>query len=70
MTEEQRQLGIAELSTLLAKCELEIVEDDPRPYRRSTYFEIGKPGQQSGVELSDEFMCDLPKTPEYQAAVD
>lgn len=70
MTEEQQQLGIAELSARLAKCGLGIVEHDPRPNRRSTYFEIGKPGRQSSVELSDEFMRDLPATREYQTTVD
>ncbi|MGB0046604.1 MAG: diguanylate cyclase, partial [Terriglobales bacterium] len=70
MTEEQRQLGIAELGTRLAKCGLQIMEQYPRQYRRSTYFEIGKSGRQSSVELSDEFMRDLPATREYQDAVD
>jgi diguanylate cyclase (GGDEF)-like protein len=70
VTEEQ-QLGIAELSTRLAKCGLEIVEQNrPWPNRMSTYFEIGKSGRQSSVVLSDEFIRDLPKTREYQVAVD
>lgn len=70
MTEEQ-QRGIAELSTRLAKCGLEIVEQEPMPHhRRSTYFEIGKADRHSSLVLSDEFVCDLPGTPEYQAAVD
>jgi diguanylate cyclase (GGDEF)-like protein len=70
VTEQQRQRGIAELSTRLAKCGLAIVEQDPRPYRGSTYFEFGKSGRQSSIELSDEFMRDLPATREYQDAVD
>jgi diguanylate cyclase (GGDEF)-like protein len=71
MTEEQQQLGIAELTTRLAKSGLQMIEHNrPWPNRRSTYFEIGKPGRQTDVVLSDEFICDLPGTREYQEAVD
>jgi hypothetical protein len=70
VTEEQQKLGIVEFGSRLARCGLQIVEQDPRPYRSSTYFEIGKSGRQSSVELSDEFMRDLPATREYQDAVD
>jgi diguanylate cyclase (GGDEF)-like protein len=69
MTEEQ-QLGIAELTTRLAKKELQVIEHNPWPNRRATYFEIGKPGRQTSVVLSDEFVQDLPATREYQEAVD
>jgi diguanylate cyclase (GGDEF)-like protein len=66
----EQQLGITELRTLLAKCGLEILVRDPWPNQESTYFEIGKPDQRSSVLLSDEFIRDLPKTPEYKAAVE
>jgi diguanylate cyclase (GGDEF)-like protein len=71
MTEEEQQLGIAELTTRLAKNGLQMIEHNrPWPNRRSTYFEIGKPGRQTDIVLSDEFICDLPGTREYQEAVD
>jgi len=37
---------------------------------RSTYLEIGKSDRVTAVVMSDEFLRDLPKTKEYQAAVD
>jgi diguanylate cyclase (GGDEF)-like protein len=71
MREEEQQRGIAELTNRLAKSGLQIIEHNrPWPNRRSTYFEIGKPGRQTDVVLSDEFICDLPGTREYQEAVD
>ena len=70
MTEEQQQVGIAEFRSRLAKCGVEIAEHDRWPNRKSTYFEIGKSDRKTSVVLSDEFIRDLPKTPEYQAAVD
>jgi diguanylate cyclase (GGDEF)-like protein len=71
MREEEEQLGIAELTTRLAKSGLEIIEHNrPWPNRSSTYFEIGKPGRQTTVVLSDEFIRDLPGTREYQEALD
>src|SRR5258708_3785020 len=71
MREEELKLGIADLTTRLAKSGLQIIEQNqPWRNRRSTYFEIGKPGRQTDIVLSDEFICDLPATKEYQEAVD
>lgn len=71
MREEQQRLGIAELTARLAKSGLQMIEHNrPWPNRSSTYFAIGKPGRQTDVVLSDEFIRDLPGTREYQEAVD
>jgi diguanylate cyclase (GGDEF)-like protein len=71
MREEQQQLGIAELTKRLANSGLQMIENNrPWPNRSATYFEIGKPGRQTDVVLSDEFIRDLPGTREYQEAVD
>jgi diguanylate cyclase (GGDEF)-like protein len=71
MSEEQQQRGIAELTSRLAKSGLQVIAHKrPWPNRRSTYFEIGKPGRETDVVLPDEFICDLPGTGEYQGAVD
>ena len=71
MREDQQQLGIAELANRLAKSGLQIIQQKrPWPNHRSTYFEIGKPGRQTDIVLSDEFIRDLPATREYQEAVD
>jgi hypothetical protein len=71
MREEEQRLGIAELTNRLANRGLEIVQRSrPWPNRHATYFEIGKPGRQTDLALSDEFIRDLPGTREYQAAVD
>jgi diguanylate cyclase (GGDEF)-like protein len=71
MSEQQRQLGIAELTARLNKLGLNLVEQSrPWPNRRATYLGIGKADQVANVVLSDEFICDLPATLEYQAAID
>src|SRR5580700_10361954 len=71
MTEEQQQPGIAELANRLAKSGLQIIRQKrPWPNHRSTSFEIGKPGRQTDIVLSDEFIRDLPAAREYQEAVD
>jgi diguanylate cyclase (GGDEF)-like protein len=71
MTKEQLRIGIAEFGSRLARCGLQILQEDQQPYnRRSTYFEIGQPGQQTGIVLPDEFLHDLSNTLEYQVAVD
>ena len=71
MREEQRQIGIAELTARLNRSGLNLVEQSrPWPNRLVTYFEIGRSDQATQVVLSDEFVCDLPRTLEYQKAVD
>jgi diguanylate cyclase (GGDEF)-like protein len=69
--EEEKRLGIAELSRRLGKFGLNVLEQS-RPWRDryATYFGIGKSDQVTDIVLSDEFISDLPKTPEYQVAVD
>jgi hypothetical protein len=68
---EQQQEGVAELNSRLATCGLAIVEQNRFwPNRMVTYFEIGKSGRQTNLVLSDEFIRDLPRTREYQDAVD
>jgi diguanylate cyclase (GGDEF)-like protein len=71
MNGEQQQLGISDFTTRLSKAGIQILDQDrPWPERRATYFLIGKPGRETDVLLSDEFIRDLPGTREYQAAVD
>jgi diguanylate cyclase (GGDEF)-like protein len=71
MREEQLQLGMAELANHLAKAGLGISKQARAwPNCMATYFEIGKPGRYTDVVLSDDFICDLPGTREYQEAVD
>jgi diguanylate cyclase (GGDEF)-like protein len=71
MTEDQQRRGIAELTSRLAKSGLNLIEQDrPWPNRRVTYFEVGRGDRQTSIVLSDEFVCDLPATKEYQDAID
>ena len=65
------QLGVAELRNRLARVKLQIVQHR-RPWqnRMAAYFAIGTLDRTTDVALSDEFIRDLPGTPEYQAAVD
>jgi diguanylate cyclase (GGDEF)-like protein len=71
MREQELELGIAEVRRRLSNYGLEILQSNrPHPNRNSTYLEIGKPGKETDVVLSDEFVRDLPKTKEYQTALD
>lgn len=67
--------GIAHLSARLAKVGLKIVARERRwPGRMATYLMIGleggKPEENSDIVLTDEFICDLPRTLEHQIMVD
>jgi hypothetical protein len=69
--DNELQAGVAELSSRLARVKLQIVKHR-RPWhnRMAAYFAIGTLDHTTDVALSDEFIRDLPRTPEYQAAVD
>jgi diguanylate cyclase (GGDEF)-like protein len=68
---EEQQEGAAELANRLARWGIEVVDHNrPWPNRKATYFEIGKHGRQTDLVLSDEFIRDLPRSREYQQAVD
>jgi diguanylate cyclase (GGDEF)-like protein len=71
MTERERVAGIAVLNNRLHQSGIALVDQGrPWPHMRSTYFEIGKDGRNTDFVLSDDFLSDLPKTNDYDAAVE
>lgn len=65
------EAGISYLKGRFARAELEILESNRHwPERRVTYVVVGKADRRTDIVLSDEFLSDLPNTPEYQTAAE
>jgi diguanylate cyclase (GGDEF)-like protein len=63
--------GRTVLAHRLAAAGINIIEHQRYPgLQQATYFAIGDDKPQTNISLSDNFLSDLPKTKEYQAAVD
>jgi len=67
----ETQLGIAELTKRFGAAGIRIIGQNRTPgLQRSTYFAIGSTEGQTDITISDTFLDDLPKTNDYQVAVD
>lgn len=65
------QSGISELRRRFGVAGLGILEQKRLwPGRTVTFFVVGKADRQTDIVLSDQFISDLPKSKEFQAAVD
>jgi diguanylate cyclase (GGDEF)-like protein len=69
VNDEQRRLGLDDLTSRLNASGLSLLSEHWQQ-RRATYCEIGTPDRLTNIVVSDEFLCDLPATREYQSAVE
>src|SRR6266481_1371737 len=69
--DQELQSGLSDLTARLTRYKLAIIENRrPWPERTATLLVIGTSDRNTDIVLVDEFLRDLPKTREYQTAVD
>ncbi len=69
--ERELQLGLGDVAARLAHANVKILNRSrPWPNRSATYFVLGQDHSHSDIVLTDDFVRDLPGTPDYQRALD